>query len=312
MTIADDIAAIWAGIGNKPTNDKAKYYTDLLRRTMLSKKSVEESGRKYSVLPMLRDLTRKTMVRVPAEKVDFLEVTVFDLIANPLKKNLQPYVSEFCNEDIPLVDWFAKYAKKEPSIAFDVKTLEAWLETKKPEAKVETAGNTMQAPAEPEGARAEGWEGKKPVETEGAEGEKSVNFEGEKTQDAGEKENLQKQPNAAEETREAQQPESREKQCPSALEEKGMWGKAEDENPMPEEIDALDGEGQKNPDAPDETETKDDDEKEQDGEEPENSDSPEENGELKGQAEEPPGFLEEEAEDPLARELTENELEKDG
>lgn len=131
MTIAEEVASLWSGVKQMPVKGAEKaYYADLLRWLMQSKKQLEETGRKYSILPELRELTRRTMVRIPAEHVAFLEVSVFDLISNPLKKNLQPYVSEFSasGADLDLVSWFVRHAKKEPALALDVKALQEWLD----------------------------------------------------------------------------------------------------------------------------------------------------------------------------------------
>ncbi|MBI5225668.1 hypothetical protein HY994_00320 [Candidatus Micrarchaeota archaeon] len=131
MTIAEEVESVWAGVQLKPKKGVEKaYYADLLRRVMVSKKQLEETGRKYSILPDLRELTRRTMVRIPAEHVEYLEISVFDLISNPLKKNLQPFVSEFktSGDDLELVLWFVRHAKKEPSLALDFKALQSWLD----------------------------------------------------------------------------------------------------------------------------------------------------------------------------------------
>lgn len=135
MTIAEDVASLWQGVKQVPTKGaEPAYYADLLRRLMLSKKQLEETGRKYSVLPDLRELTRKTMVRIPAQHVPYLEVSVFDLISNPLKTHLQPFVSEFSTTgpDFELVSWFVRHAKKEPTLALDFKALQAWVDLHKP------------------------------------------------------------------------------------------------------------------------------------------------------------------------------------
>lgn len=135
MTIAEDVASLWQGVLQKPARGAENaYYADLLRRVMQSKKQLEETGRKYSILPDLRELTRKTMVRIPAQHVPYLEVSVFDLISNPLKTHLQPFVSEFSNEgaDFELVSWFVRHAKKEPALALDFKVLQSWYEKNKP------------------------------------------------------------------------------------------------------------------------------------------------------------------------------------
>ncbi len=135
MTIAEEVASKWQGVQQVPPKGKeTTYYADLLRRLMLSKKQLEETGRKYTILPDLRDLTRRTMVRIPAQHVPYLEVSVFDLISNPLKTHLQPAVSEFSTTgpDYELVSWFVRHAKKEPTLALDFKTLQAWVEKNKP------------------------------------------------------------------------------------------------------------------------------------------------------------------------------------
>ncbi|MBI2445540.1 hypothetical protein HYV43_04085 [Candidatus Micrarchaeota archaeon] len=135
MTIAEDVASLWQGVKPVPPKGaEAAYYADLLRRLMLSKKQLEETGRKYSILPDLRELTRRTMVRIPAQHVAYLEVSVFDLISNPLKTHLQPYVSEFSTQgaDFELVSWFVRHAKKEPSLALDYKALQAWFDQHTP------------------------------------------------------------------------------------------------------------------------------------------------------------------------------------
>ncbi len=135
MTIAEDVASLWQGVKQVPTKGaEPAYYADLLRRLMLSKKQLEETGRKYSILPDLRELTRKTMVRIPAQHVPYLEVSVFDLISNPLKTHLQPFVSEFSSTgpDFELVSWFVRHARKEPTLALDFKALQAWVDQHKP------------------------------------------------------------------------------------------------------------------------------------------------------------------------------------
>ncbi len=135
MTIAEEVASRWEGVTQKPVKGQEnKYYADLLRRVMLSKKQLEETGRKYSILPDLRELTRRTLVRIPAEHVPYLEISVFDLISNPLKKNLQPHVAEFSTSgaDFELVSWFVRHARKEPTLALDFKTLQAWYDQHKP------------------------------------------------------------------------------------------------------------------------------------------------------------------------------------
>jgi|GEM_PF-2412257 len=135
MTIAEDVASLWQGVKQvPPKGTEHAYYADLLRRLMQSKKQLEETGRKYSILPDLRELTRRTLVRIPAQHVPYLEVSVFDLISNPLKTHLQPYVSEFATTgaDYELVSWFVRHAKKEPTLALDFKALQAWLEKNAP------------------------------------------------------------------------------------------------------------------------------------------------------------------------------------
>ncbi len=135
MTIAEEVASLWLGVAQKPVKGQENpYYADLLRRLMVSKKQLEETGRKYSILPDLRELTRRTLVRIPAEHVPYLEVSVFDLISNPLKKNLQPHVAEFSTTgaDFELVSWFVRHAKKEPTLALDFKALQAWYDQHKP------------------------------------------------------------------------------------------------------------------------------------------------------------------------------------
>lgn len=133
MGIAEEIAELWAEVGNRPQKGReGEYYAELLRKTMLSKKKLAETGRPYTILPSLRELVRKQMVRVPAEHVPFLEISVFDLVANPLKTGLQKHVSQFTNSDLPLVEWFVKASKKDLTLCLNAKALGAWLAEKKP------------------------------------------------------------------------------------------------------------------------------------------------------------------------------------
>ncbi len=128
MGVAEELADVWRDVPEKPkTGKEGEYFALLLRLTLDSKKRVEETGRRYATLPTLRDLIRKRIVRVPAEHVKWLEVSAFDLVANPLKKSLASYVSFFSSLDVPLVRWFVHAAKKDSSLALDVKALEAWL-----------------------------------------------------------------------------------------------------------------------------------------------------------------------------------------
>lgn len=133
MTIADDVASLWTDAPKAPApGNEAAYYALILKKTMQSKKMVAETGRPHSILPDVREKVRRQFIRVPSEHVTYLELTVFDLLANPLKKNLQPFVSEFTKEDVELVGWFVSHAKKDATLALDVRELEAWLEKQKP------------------------------------------------------------------------------------------------------------------------------------------------------------------------------------
>ncbi|MBI4360407.1 hypothetical protein HY572_01395 [Candidatus Micrarchaeota archaeon] len=132
MTIADDVASIWVDVPKTPApGAQPAYYASILRKTMQSKKMVVETGRPHTILPDVRERVRRQFIRVPSEHVTYLELTVFDLLANPLKKNLQPFVSEFTDEDVSLVEWFVSHAKKDATLALDVKELQAWLEKRK-------------------------------------------------------------------------------------------------------------------------------------------------------------------------------------
>ncbi|HLD76298.1 MAG TPA: hypothetical protein VI874_04720 [Candidatus Norongarragalinales archaeon] len=133
MGVAEELADLWRDVPDKPApGTENEYFTRLLRLTLESKKRVEETGRRYATLPTLRDLIRKRIVRVPAQHVPWLEVSGFDLVANPLKKSLQGFVSQFTSDDVPLVDWFVHAAKKDAYLALDVQALDAWLKTQKP------------------------------------------------------------------------------------------------------------------------------------------------------------------------------------
>lgn len=133
MTIADDVASLWKDVPKAPKPGfEPEYFASILRKTMQSKKMVVETGRPHTILPDVREKVRRQYLRVPSEHVKYLELTVFDLLANPLKKNLQPFVSEFTDADVELVDWFVSHAKKDATLALDVKDLHAWLERNKP------------------------------------------------------------------------------------------------------------------------------------------------------------------------------------
>ena len=133
MGVAEELAGVWRDVPEKPQpGNEPEYFALLLRLTLDSKKRVEDTGRRYATLPTLRDLIRKRIVRVPAEHVKWLEISAFDLVANPLKKSLQAFASHLRDADAPLVDWFVHAAKKDPSLALDVKALEEWLKTRQP------------------------------------------------------------------------------------------------------------------------------------------------------------------------------------
>ncbi|MDP2717933.1 MAG: hypothetical protein Q8P02_04270, partial [Candidatus Micrarchaeota archaeon] len=110
MTFADDIADLWKKVPKEVADaEKPAHVARILRLTLQSKKIIAESGRPTAVLPMVRELVRRQYLRIPSEHVPFLEVTVFDLLANPIKKKLQESVSQFTPDDASLVRWFVSH-----------------------------------------------------------------------------------------------------------------------------------------------------------------------------------------------------------